>query len=50
MEWKKIISINATNKELISKINKQLNIKTNKIQPNLKHGQKSSTDIVPKNT
>ena len=50
MEWKKIISTDAKSKELISKIHKQLNIKKKNKQPNLKNGQKSSTDIFPKNT
>ena len=48
-EWEKIIANEATDKELISKISKQLNTRKNK-RPNQKMGLKNWTDISPKKT
>ena len=47
-EWEKIIASETIDKELISKIYKQLNI--GKVNDPIKNGLKNETDIFPKKT
>ena len=50
-EWKKIIANKATDKELISKIYKQLlKLNSRKISDPIKNWPKNQTDISPKKT
>ena len=50
-EWEKIIANEATDKQLISKIHKQLlQLNSRKINDTVKNGPKNYTDISPKKT